>query len=186
MRWYVGVPMSGKSTLSLYHAAQLKRATGFPLLALDSQPAKQLAGVPHVATVDEAIASVWGRPRRSCAIIPQSLDEVDALCAAVSAGKDVVLLVDEAHRWLSAQSGSSAALLQVMRATQHARCHALLTTQHLTGDVPQAALSCAPQLYIFRCSGPRVLRTLQSEFGIPPRVAARLPQHEFIAHRLGF
>lgn len=185
MRWYVGVPQSGKTTLALAHAAELHRATGFPLVVFDSAEVRQLAGVPRVESVDAAVQALW-RDRRSCSFVPRELRDVDRMCAAIRGGKEVIALVDEAHVWLSAHDGASSELVAIMRATQHARCHLLLTTQHLTGDIPQAALSCAPTLYVFRSTSSAVLKTLERTYGIPPAIAGTLAQYQFCRQRTGF
>lgn len=124
--------------------------------------------------------------RSSVAFKPRDLGELDAVLRALRAGKDAVLLVDEAHTFLSAQSGSSAELVHAMREAQHARLDVFLTTQHLSGDIPQSALSCTSTLHIFRCSAPRVLRLLEAEWGIPRARVASLPRFRFLTLRIGF
>lgn len=191
IRWFVGKPKSGKTTLALIESVRLSRESGNPLLVIDSDHVPQLSGVPHVASVDQAIQRVWG-DRATCAYTPTDIGprgyrEVAALCRAVLEGKDVCLLIDEAHNWLVAQSGSSADLVSLMRKAQHARMHALLSTQHLTGDVPQAARTCTDHAYIFRNDSEPVLKTLaKPPFEIPPRVVLALPQFGFVHRAFGF
>lgn len=183
--WIVGCPQSGKTTLARWEASRLSRERGWPVLVIDAASVHNLADVPS-ATVDEAISALWKEPRGSARIAPRSLEEVDRACRAVRAGKRVVLLVDEAHYFLSAQSGVSSELLRLMRATQHAQAEVLLTTHHLTGDVPQSALSCTSRLLVFRCTSPRVLRVLETEFGFPRQEVRELPQYHYRVRSLGF
>jgi len=156
-----------------------------PVCVIDSAVVHNFTDVP-LHTVDEAIDALWKEPRGTCRIVPRSIEDVDRICRAIQAGKDCILLVDEAHFWLSAQSGVSSELTKLMRATQHARADLFLTTQHLTGDVPQTALSCTSHLYVFRCTAPRVLQTLEREFGFDRQAVANLPQHAFLEKVMGF
>ena len=183
--WIVGCPQSGKTTLARVLAARRRAERGVPVLVLDSALVHNFTDVP-LHTIEEARHALWREPRGSCRIAPSSLDDVDRMCRAVQAGKDCIVLVDEAHFWLSAQSGVSSELTKLMRATQHARVDLYLTTQHLTGDVPQTALSCTSDLYVFRCTAPRVLQTLEREFSIPRETAGSLPQWSYIERRIGF
>lgn len=117
---------------------------------------------------------------------PSSMDELDETIRALRAGKDVVLLVDEAHTFLSAQSGSSSELIHTLREGQHARADTFLVTQHLSGDVPQSALSCTNNLHVFRCVAPRVLHLLEREWGVARERVANLPPFRFLTLRIGF
>lgn len=54
VRWYVGMPQSGKSTLALAHLWTLHLATGMPALVIDEEEVRQLSGVPHVARAGRA------------------------------------------------------------------------------------------------------------------------------------
>ncbi len=118
--------------------------------------------------------------------VPHSLEDLDSLLRGLRAGKRIVILVDEAHYWLSAQSGSSTELVHLMRESQHAQADVFLTTQHLSGDVPQSALSCTSRLLVFRCTAPRVLQVLEREFGIGRARASSLRQFHYLEKRIGF
>jgi len=72
-----------------------------------------------------------------------------------------------------------------MRTHRHARANVFLTAQHLTGDIPQEALSCAPEIYCFRCVSPAVLARLEAE-GIDAEAVKVLPTREYIRHYNGF
>lgn len=103
----------------------------------------------------------------------------------VLSGRDVALLVDEAHYWLSSGSRAST-LLRLLRATQHTRANVFLTTQYLGTDVPQSAFACATELWVFRTYAPRSLETLRREYGIDPAVVRTLPQGGFVRVRTAF
>lgn len=151
------------------------------MLVLDSAEVRQLAGVEETSSPEDAIARVWGRPRSSARFVPRDREEVDRLCDAANRGRDLVLIVDEAHYWISSSSSrTSNVLLRLMRATQHARVRIFLTTHHLSGDVPQAALSCSPELYLFRCVSPAVLELLERQYGLQPARLTSLPRGAFL------
>lgn len=185
VRWVVGAPQSGKTTLARHLAAQLRKERNVPVVVLDSQQVHNFADLPERQLSDLA-GTVWKEPRASVRVVPRDLADVERICGAIRRARDVVLLVDEAHYWLSAQSGSSAELVGLMRATQHARADLILTTQHLTGDVPQAALSCTTEIYAFRCTSPRVLKCLETDFGLDRRQVAQLPRFQCMRKVIGF
>lgn len=185
VRWFVGCPQSGKSTLARELASRLHRERRVPVIVLDAQSVHNFAELPECKLEDVA-ATVWKHPRASVRVVPRDVDEVDRICRAVSAGGDVVLLVDEAHNWLSAQSGCSGELVRLMRTVQHARADLFLTTQHLTGDVHQGALSCTSELYVFRNTSPRVLQVLERDFGMDRAKIQALPQFKCFRKLLGF
>lgn len=151
---------------------------------IDSTGVDQLADVRHARSVREAIEWVWGSGENA-AYLPSSFEEVDQLARACLDPGEVNVLVDEAHTWLTARRGVDGPLLKLMRAHRHAKVNILLTTQHLTGDIPQEALSCAPRLFVFRCSAPAVLERLKRE-GIDPERVQALPQFEYVEHYSGF
>ena len=183
--WYVGIPRAGKTRLAHAHAVELSETSGWPVLVVDSQGVGNFNEWPHAASVDDAVLEIWGK-RASCAYIPKDGEEVDQLVRAVLSSGRVVLLVDEAAYWLSSSRGRGGALLRLLRAYRHAPAHVLLTTQHLSGDVPQEALSCAPTLYVFRCTAPAVLDRLEREYSAPRDLVATLPQAKYLTFRTGF
>lgn len=184
VRWYVGVPRAGKTTLAAQHAAELSRLTGWPVLVIDSAGAAQLGGVPRARNLADAIEHVWQR-RTHAAFTPDDAAEVDAAARAVLAAGRVVLLVDEAAFWINSRNANGP-LLRIMRAHRHAKVWALLTTQHLSADVPQSALSCAPELYVFRCTSPAVLDRLEREYGLERNRVANLGIGRYLRVETGF
>jgi len=157
---------------------------GWPALLVDTIGEEQIRDVPHARNVREAIEWVWGAGEHA-AFIPKSADDVNALVRACADPGRVNLWIDEAPTWLTAKRGTDGPLLHLMRTHRHARANLFLTAQHLTGDVPQAALSCAPELFVFRCTAPAVLARLEAE-GLDPESVRALPSREFIRHYNGF
>lgn len=177
--WYTGRPHFGKTTLGLHHANGASCALGLPTFFLDSRQARQLAHVPHMKTLQDACKALW-IDRASVAWRPRSILEVDRACAAIEEGRNAMLFVDESHFWLSARSGSSSKLIGLMRANQHVRTHVFLTTQHFSGDIPQGALACAPDVYAFRTTSWRARRVLRDEFEVDPLAVARLAKYQYL------
>lgn len=180
--WYVGAPGTGKTTLALEHAGELSRATGWPVLVLDSTRARQFAGYPHAANVDAAIARLYGQARGHAVYSPEDVADVEALCRALRAGGRVVLLLDESAFWLSSQAGRGGELLRLMRGWRHADVRVLLTTQHLSGDVPQEAWACAPRVYVFRQASPAAWALLEKRFQLAPELVRELRVGEFVEY----
>ena len=181
--WYVGCPHSGKTTAASVHARWFREKFGVPVVVVDSEETEDFRGLDHCAP-RELPELVW-KAKQSVAVKPGSVADVDAVAEAVRAGKDVVLLVDEASLWLSNRRCSEA-LLRVLRTTQHCRVRVLLTTQHFSGDIPQAALACAPDLYLFRTTSPRALDVLSRHFSIDAEQARTLEKHHYLAQRTSF
>lgn len=181
----MGVPRAGKTRLAHAHAVRLARANSWPVLIIDSQGVGNFKNWPHAVSVEDAKLEIWAK-RTSCAFIPKSADDVEALVNSVLTAGRVNLLIDEAAYWLSSSRGRGGALVRLLRAYRHAPANVLLTTQHLSGDVPQEALSCAPTLYVFRCTSPAVLDRLEREFGTDRHLVSNLPQGQFVTIRTGF
>ena len=184
--YYIGAPASGKTTLARAHAIEAQRENRWPILVIDTEGVAQLRGFQHVRSVREAIESLWGRPRRNAALRPRGPEEVEAILAAVHRCGRVNVLVDEVHLWLTSRSAVTDPLLRLMRAHRHVKLRLFLTTQHLSGDIPQAALSCAPVLHVFRCTSPATLERLERHWDIRPELVRTLPQFQYVRHFDGF
>lgn len=178
------MPGSGKTYLSLEHLRDAIRSTGWPAILVDSIGDEHLDGMPHARSVREALEWTFGAGQNS-AFRPDSVEEVDALVRACMEPGRVNLWVDEAPFWLSSRKGTGGPLVKLMRTHRHARANVFLTAQHLTGDVPQEALSCAPELYVFRCTAPAVLQRLERE-GLDVERIRNLQPREFVRHYEGF
>lgn len=182
----MGVPSCGKTTLAIAKANLIHAQTGKPVCIIDTAEVAQVAGIPKLTTDTEVTRSLWENPRGHCRIVPQTTDELEHWCKVLRKGKDVVLLLDESHVWLDAHGSRVPSLLRLMRSTQHCRVDVVATTHHLTGDVSQLALTCATEIYVFRCVSPRTLDVLESEFRLPREAISSLGQGEFATVRLGF
>lgn len=168
------------------HARKDAEESGRRILVVDAIGAYNFAGYRYAAQPRD-ILELW-RPTgpRLLVFSPADSSELDQVLRAVRAGGELVLLVDEAHYYLSARSGSSGELLALMRSTQHSGCRVLCTTQHLSGDVPQAALACAPTLHLFRTTSTAALQILERHFAVDPARARTLARGDFLTYRSGF
>lgn len=183
--WYVGIPEAGKTTLAAHHLARAARRNGRPCLVIDSQGVRNFSRWQYAASVAEVGQLLWGA-RRHCAYTPRDAEEVELLCTALLEVGQVNVLVDEAAYWINAHTWVRSKLSRLMRAHRHAQVWLHLTTQHLSGDVPQAALSCAPDLFIFRCTSKAVLARLQDEYGLESARVSALPQGRYLRVSQGF
>lgn len=183
--WYIGQPGAGKTTLAAAHACDLVSATGWPLVCIDSAGVAQLEHVPRAQTAEEAICAAWDR-REHVAFTPRAENDVERVARASLGGGHVVLLVDEAAFWISSRRGTGSSLLRLMRAHRHAKVYLLLTTQHFSADVPQEAISCAPEIYVFACQSPAVLDRLEREYALSREVVKALPRGRYIRLQTGF
>lgn len=183
--WYFGAPGAGKTTLALARAAAKRDELGLPVLVIDSEGLLDTAPAHYCPTVRDAIECTWGTGH-SARVIPRGEDDVAALARAAESAGNVVLVIDEAWRWLNARGRSIEPLFALMRKHRHANVSLHLTTQHLTGDVSQEALSCAPELFVFRCTSGTVLERLRREYGIDPATVSTLPRWQYLRVRLGF
>ncbi len=186
VRWVVGIPRSGKTYQSIAQAKAVARRRRVPLIFVDSGEVRQFASLPRYG-IEDLCRAVWEPPRVEHArFVPENPEEMARLCEAIRHGRDAVVLIDEAAFWFGSHTASGSPLLRLLRSTQHSRTDIFLTTQHLSGDVPAAALSCTSELIVFRCNAPRVLDVLEREYGLDRRQVANLEPLEFIRHRLGF
>ncbi len=185
---YVGVPGSGKTTRALSDLWALCRVTGRPALVIDSAEVAELASVPRVASRHDLAERLW-KTGEHCRYVPKGPEDLAPVLRAVRDVGGCNVLIDEAHYWISARSrsiGGEALLPQIMRGHRHSACWLLLTTHHLTADLSQEAVSCAPVLCIFRCTSPRVLDTLEKEWGLPRSEVAALERFRYFEVRPGF
>ena len=183
--WYVGIPASGKTTLAGHHAADFVARSGWPCIVVDTEGAAQADIAQRAASLSDVIELAWGE-RQSCAWQPDDLREVVALAHAAREAGQVALLIDEAACYVTSRRGREGPILRLMRAHRHAQVRLYLTTQHLSGDVPQEAISCAPDLFVFRNEARVVLDRLEADYNLPRDVVSKLPQGAYLHKRLGF
>ena len=99
----------------------------------------------------------------------------------------VVLFVDEFANYISARTAQDdAPLVRMMRSWRHVPANLLLTSQHLTGDVPQAVFSCAPRIFLFRSTALPVLKRLEEHFSLDRGKVRTLEQFEYLELYEGF
>jgi len=127
---------------------------------------------------------LW-RERRDVLFAPAP-HERELVLSMLDAAGECVVLIDEAHVWMNARSAADCALVELMRVHRHRKLSLFLTSQHLTGDVPQSAFSCAPTLHIFRCESKPVLDRVETEWGLPREQVRNLPQFQYLERQLGF
>lgn len=185
--WYVGCPRAGKTYLALQHARAEAARTGLPLLVVDStHEQRNFPGIPRALGLEDALIGLHSGEARELAWTPDTNEQVDALARALLAVGRLHVLVDEAAFWLSSSKGRGGPLLRLMRAHGHVPITLHLTTQHLSGDVPAEALSCAPRVYVFRCTSRPALNLLESEYGLDRLQVQALPQYQFLTLQTGF
>ena len=183
VRWYVGVPGSGKTTLALHHAAELEDQSGWPTLALDAEDAP-LGGLDRVRTLEQALDRVW-RDGGSCSYSPPTHEHASAVARAARAAGQVNLLLDGAHAWITSHRAQED-FVRLFRSYRHAQVNVLATTHHLSGDVPQVVLSCAPTVYVFRCVSRPVLKLLSDEYDVDADSVRQLELGQFLEVNPGF
>jgi len=183
--WYVGVTGSGKTTLALQHAGEASRENGWPVLAIDTGGVDQLAHVPAARSVSELVRQVWSEGVHA-RIVPNDQNDVDDVVNACLHFRHVNLIVDEAADWIDSARGARSPLMKLLRRHRHARARIFLTTQHLSADVPQRALSCGPALYVFHCDSGAVLDRLERDYGLDRGTVRNLPRGKYLRVQLGF
>lgn len=151
---------------------------------IDNTCDPEFRSLRHARSVREAIDWVWGASEH-VAFTPTDPDEVEQLARACLDPGHVNLLIDELSYSVSSRRNVGSGLVQLMRLHRHANVNIFWTTQHLTGDVPQEVLSCAPRIAVFRCTAPAVLERLKQE-GIDVAAVAALPAHRHLEHYSGF
>jgi len=179
--WYVGAPQQGKTTLALRHVRELVERTGKPCITLDLGSVTQFKDIYHEANVHDLIDAVWGGGDH-VVYSPASIPEIDRLAKAISRAGECIVLIDEAIYALNGKGACSQGLLAVMRAHAHCNVHFLLTTQHFSGDLPAAARSMSPWIYLFRVSKSAIptLDYLETYHGIERERVTSLKVGEFI------
>ena len=130
---------------------------------------------------------MWALGRgQSLAVTPADAADFNALCEYLLRLGRVVVLIDEASFWITARGSKGSVLPKLMRLGQQQRVALHLTTQHLTGDLPQLAVSCAPELCVFRCTSRTVLAALEKDWGMDPEVVRKLLRGQYLRAKTGF
>lgn len=135
-----------------------------------------------------ALEQVW-RYRRNVIFRPVGADALESctpLLRACRQAGHVILLVDASVYLFSARSAVNTPVLELLRGHRHAPAWCLFTTQHFSGDIPQALLACSPTLFVFRTAQPAVLDRLEADYGLDPAAVVSLPQGECFRVYQGF
>ncbi len=177
--WYAGAPNTGKTTLALKHAHEIVIATRRPVMVLDSISAKNFREEYHEENVEELVEGAWLDGVHTW-YTPKSREEVEQICDACYHAGNIVLIIDETANWLTAKSGIDTGLLRLMRSHRHCLVNVLLTTQHLSGDIPQAAFACDPDIYLFLTTAPAALKVIERDFGQDGEHVRHLRQGEHL------
>ncbi len=185
--WYVGAPGTGKTTLAVSHARMIAGARQVPTLVVNSAGGISVSPCA-VRDLGEALYAKQDPDGAAGAppvlgIVPATAADVEVAMKVVYAGGNAVALVDEAGWWLTAHSRGTSSLLRVCRAWRHRGLSVLLTTQALSGDIPQTALACANRIYVFRQQAPASVKRL-GELGCSRSQITRLPRHCYVTLEL--
>ena len=179
--WCVGAPGYGKTWKAHRLLLEANAATGRASLVLDAAGDLSWPGFRRTSSIAEAIVRVFDLGQHVILNVATAhARDVERVFAAILAVGDVNVLVDESAYWINARRGTSSALLRLFRAHRHAQVWLFLTTQHFSGDVPQEALSCEPDVYVFRCIAPAVLERLETQYGIERARVSGLAVGEFV------
>lgn len=174
--WFIGTSGAGKSSLAAGLAVELAGRTCDPLLVVDSEDSLDEAfpNLPVAESVSDAIRLVWGEGRH-CRWILEEPAELERVARAARELRRAVLYIDESSYYLHSGTSRKSELLKLIRTHRHRQVWLLFTTQHFSGDVPQAAFGGGPVLYIFQTSTPVALERLKREWRVPPELVESLP-----------
>lgn len=184
MGWYIGVPGAGKTWLARAHSIEHIDRTGWPCIVVDpiGESDVDVGGWESQGFVRvESARDVLRAYVAGCCVVwtPAEMREADAVFAAIGKRGRCVLVVDEAWRFLGSSSTRESPLLALMRTHRHRSVRVLLTAQHVGADVPQAALACAPEFFVFRTTSTTSLKRL-AELGIATSRLGSLARGRFV------
>lgn len=181
-----GIPGCGKSTRARELAARASKETGWPILVHDPARAKVWADLPHAETLDEALQALYKR-RDHVAYSTNDPPLVDRLAAALLECGGAVFVLDEL-RVVSTAHSAPRNLVLLARQWRHAGgrgVRLLMLTQRINDCAGDLISACA-RIDTGRCSAPRILDYLESEFALGRAQVQALPRGEFISTSMGF
>jgi DNA helicase HerA-like ATPase len=187
INWYVGVPGSGKTTLAIRKALEEVKATGRPLLIIDTEGVALPVAAPDgfrydlpFSKLDEVEGKLWTEGA-AVRVLMQSEDHVTWLVKLVCGGRDVVVVFDEIS-YYSRGAGLNYDLGKLLRMHRHYRVSLHATTQYV-GDIAPVALQCADTVFAFRTTAARALERLEEEYRLPAEKLMKLERGEFLSWR---
>lgn len=179
--WH-GLPGCGKSTKMREHVMATAASSGRAVIVANPARVPQWADLHFEEDVAEVIEAAWGRGEHvACA---PSSEDLERLCAACRAGKDVILAIDELRPYASAHSAGDE-LVILARQHRWARCDLLMGTQSI-GDVRTDLLAAVDTIHTGRVTSPRLLDYLKREYGLDPEMVTKLERGQFHPTKMGF
>lgn len=164
--WCIGAPGSGKTFRALRLAESASDVLKRDVLVIDP-----------VGTIRPNDIKLTGG--RKCHLKHVGHD-LEAALPMITAAQNAIVVVDEAHLLFSAGKRTSThPVLVAMRTWRHRSIRLILTSQHVSGDVPQAAWACDPGLCVFRTTSRRSLELLEREFDLDPDAVRALPDRAY-------
>lgn len=192
---YCGTNQTKKTTYAVEDAFRDRDATGWGILAIESQAVWNFEKWRHAQSLEEAIDRAWGRWSNGkgevVAYIPKDEAEVVKLYSAIKCGKRLHAIHDEIRFYMSGRRCPDAVTL-AMRTWPHDLTSFRLVTQRI-GDIHGNARACHSEIYCFRTVLEADKETLRKEYGVPSDVVEKLyipegpadPAGEFIVVRKG-
>lgn len=184
---YLGVTRSGKTTLAQKHMAADAARWKNPLVPLDLESALDWVGVPHAASADEVLESLYVRRQSPRVWTPNGEAERSKFFKAVSHWGAACILVDglpmiadghnfeedfrqALYRWGHGRLGPTFWYLVAQRAS--------LVHRHV--------FAAARTVYVFRQAPGADANRMYQEFNIPPGTSTTLPRGAHVPIPLGF
>lgn len=145
--WFCGKTQTGKTVHAIRIAFEAKERSGFPVLVIDSQGAKNFKDWPRAADRPALYEAVYGS-RRDCAFTPKDEADVEGVFRTVRKMGRVILLLDEASFWISKRRLPSD-VSEAMRTWFHSGVLFLFTTQRIA-DIHGTALAIDSTIRVYR------------------------------------
>jgi hypothetical protein len=163
------------------HLEQLTLSDRYPALVVDSVGDPAFADVAEAGCIEQLVDQVW-KHRRHARYVPREdpADDMERIARACIAGHCCHLVIDESAYYLDCSRGRGGALERLLRIYRHCDVTIQATTQHFSGDVSQAALSCSPRLFVFRTASTAALDALERHFQLDRATVQGLPNRKFL------
>jgi DNA helicase HerA-like ATPase len=162
-------------------ARRMIEETGRTLVIVDPARVPTWRYVPHAKSLTDCVRRAWSGKHVAFDASPSDLE---GLCRAARAGKDIILAIDELRPYASSHVVGDD-LVILARQHRHCRVDLLLGTQSI-GDVRTDLLAAVDTVYTGRVTSPRLLDFLKREWGLDPSRVQALDRGEWIETRMGF